>query len=710
MTLQQELDQPRQQDLVTNVPASRSSFFLHRARRGLQILWVEADFFVMLLLLVFVAYYYLALKLPLPVREIELFDTSWELDLVAKTQHGLWLGRDLIFTRGPLFQWLLSSGPLRHGLSLGSFYLYLWVTHYWTTIPAMYATGRLLLHRQSSWVRVFFLLLMLIFWLPVHWIIFNIKVLFPFFSFAVLLRTFPARGLSLSGISWRAALTASLLAISFLLSDDSGFYSAAAFIVVLAAFLLYEHNSVALRTTAKYIALIVSFFLVWVLATNWATSRLLDFHFWKAAYEVATQYRWSENMLMQPQMVPIFWLGVGLNTLVFAGHWLIRRKTPGLPARAGASQLAMLGFALIGVQLILVCSEKLHVATGLWPWIAISCALLLGATENRLSDLRLTVSVILILVFTAALSGPNHLFIPRNLFQDRSALTSSHGCPSGLQEVDGVCLKTTQSIPLQAVHDFLLQHSRDSDSIGIFPYQSTYAFVARRNTVGELLQHYISSGDYLNHRQMQSLEQARPSWAMYGAEPWQSIQCNGLTNFTRNPNIWFYWQRWYKDDFDVVPGLQILQRDEERGKHWQMSSTPMLPQPLQGRGTDEITLPANSLGDDLDFVQIDVRVEYPLWWKLFRPATLVVKIQFENGDEKIFDVIAQPNHPYEIWIYPWDQAQLANYFSASAKQWRSGVRPRIQSLSLLSQARDWIAVQPSRITMQDVHSVKLSEQ
>jgi len=710
MTVQQKLDEPQQPASVEPAPAPRPSFFLNCTRRVTQIFLAHADFFVMLLLMAFVGHYYLALKIPLFVREIEFFDNSWELDLVAKTQRGIWLGRDLIFTRGPLFQWLLSWGPLQHGMSLGSFYLYLWVTHSWTTIPAMYAAGALLLKRQPSWVRVFYLLLMLIFWLPVHWIIFDIKFLFPLCSFAVFLRTFPDPGKNFSSLSWRAAVAASLVAISFLLSDDSGHYSAAAFVVVVAAFLFYEHSSLALRTVAKYVALTGACFAVWVLAINWGTGRLLDFHFWKAAYEVAAQYRWSENMRMQAQMTPIFWLAVGLNLSIFAGHWLVYRKTPGLSRRARASRLAMLGFALIGLQLILVCSEKLHVATGLFPWIALSCALLLGATENRLSVLRLTISVTLILVLTAGFSGPNHLFTPHNLLQNRSALTNAHSCPPGWHEIDGVCLGTVNFVELQTVRDFLLQHTSDSDSIGIFPYQSVYAFVARRNTAGELLQHYISAGDYLNQRQMQSLEQTRAPWAIYAAEPWQSDPCNGLTNFTRNPNIWLYWQRWYKDDFDALPGLLVLRRDEERGKRWQMTSTSMLPHPVQGAGNEEIVLPAGSLGDDLDFIKIAVRVEYPLWWKLLRPATLVVKMRFENGDQKTFDVIAQPNHPYEIWVYPWEQAQLANYFSASPRRWRSGARPRIQSLSLLSQPRDWIAVQPSRIKIQDVQTVKLSQQ
>ena len=710
MAVKQKLEGNQQQASAGPAAASQPSWFLNFARRLAQILLAHADFLVALLLMGFVGHYYLAQKIPLLVREIEFFDNSWELDLLTKAHRGIWLGRDIIFTRGPLFQWLLTWAPLRYGMSLGSFYLYLWVVHYWTTIVALYAMGALLLNRQPSWVRVFYLLLMLVFWVPVHWIIFNIKFLLPLCSFAVLLRTFPDPGTRVSSLSWRAALAASLIAISFLLSDDSGFYTAAAFMAVLPAFLFYQRSYSALGTVARYAALTVTWFAAWMLTINWATGKLLDFHFWRAAYEVATQYRWSQYMHMQPEMTPIFWLGVAINLLIFAGYWLIYRTTPGTAGRDRASRLAMLGFALIGLQLILVCPETLHVATGLFPWIALSCALLLGATESRLSVLRLVISLTVIFVLTAAFSGPNHLFAPGNLGQDRSAITSVHSCPQGLYEIDGVCLKLNNFVELKTVRDFLVQHTNDSDSIGIFPYQSVYTFMARRSAAGEVVQHYITAGDYLNQRQMASLERARAPWAIYAAEPWQSQPCNGVTNFTRNPRIWLYWQRWYSDNFDALPGLLVLRRDEERGKRWQMTSTSILPHPVQGGGDDEIALPAGSFGDDLDFIKIDVRVEYPMWWKLLRPSTLVAKLRFENGDEKTLEVIAQPNHADEIWLYPWEQAQLANYFSSSPGQWRSGARPRIQSLSLRSERMDWIGVQPSRIKIQDVQMVKLSEQ
>src|SRR5271166_5252741 len=49
-----------------------------------------------------------------------LLDWSWTLDTCYKAATGVWFGRDVAFTYGPLYQWL-SSAPSRWiGISTGS--------------------------------------------------------------------------------------------------------------------------------------------------------------------------------------------------------------------------------------------------------------------------------------------------------------------------------------------------------------------------------------------------------------------------------------------------------------------------------------------------------------------------------------------------------------------------------------------------------------
>jgi len=690
---------------LTGASPSQQSFDMPIAKRTGRLILDNADFFVMLVLLWLVGRYYLKLSIPLVVGHVEQFDTSWELDLVAKAHQGIWLGRDAIFTYGPLFQALLSWGPLHRGISLGSFYLYLWVFQYWTIIVALYFTGRFLLRRKPAWVRTFYLLFLVLFWVPIYWILFDIKLLFPLCSFAILLRLLPEQRPSLAGLTWRAAIAASLAATGFLISGDAGAYSLLASVIVLGASLVYDHRRETLFWGVKYGALTGLFFLVWVLAVNVAAGSILDFHFWRASYEVISQYRWSQSVHMLPETVPIFFGAVVLNLAVFFWEWFVHRRVRQVPARARAAWLAMLCFGVLALQSLLVSSETYHVAIGLFPWIALSCALLLDAAEIGISPLRLAGSLAFMLGITAFLTGPNHIFVPRNYFQDRSALIRQHACPSGLYEFDEVCLFEGDFTPLKTVGDFLRQHTIESEPIGVFPYQNVYGFVARRRVAGALVGSYVAAGDYLARQERESLAKARPSWVVYSAEPWQSVNV-GVPFFTRTPEIWFYWQRWYQNDSEPLPGLMLLRRDEQRGQHWSLTKTPILAGKVQGSGDGELAIPV-AFDDDYDFLRIRLTVRYPLWWKILKVPATQLRIRFEDGEERLIFAIVQPNHPSEIWIYPWEGSQLSNYFSSHSSQWRAGSRPRIRSLSLRFLQMDWISAHPSWVSVQNVETIKL---
>src|ERR1035437_2907191 len=60
---------------------------------------------------------------------LDLLDGSWLLDTSYQAANGIWFGRDVTFTYGPLFQWL-SSVPSRWlGISTGTLYAT------WYTLP-----------------------------------------------------------------------------------------------------------------------------------------------------------------------------------------------------------------------------------------------------------------------------------------------------------------------------------------------------------------------------------------------------------------------------------------------------------------------------------------------------------------------------------------------------------------------------------------------
>jgi len=712
MPVEQKFEKLSQRaDSETTATAGPQAFWPRAAKRLVKLFLTHADFFVMLLFLGFMVRYCLSMRLPVPIGSIDYFDTSAAVDMLAKAQKGIWLGRDVFFTYGPLFQKLLSWGPSKTGMSFGSFYIYLWLFHYSTIIVSIYVIGAFLLRRQPSWLRVFYLLLMVVFWMPINWILFGIKFLFPLCCFAIFLRMFPASGARLWSLCWRAGTAAALIAIGFLISGDAGLYSAAALVIIACTFLVYEHDRTSLATLAKYTAMTGIFFAACVLTINAAVGSALDFRFWRQTYEIVAQYRWSHAVGMTPEMTSIFWLAVSLNLAAFVWQWVVHLRTRQLSARAQAAWLAMLCFGLATLQTILVSSEHFHAAASLFPWIALSAALLLGATEVKLSGWQLIISLSFILVVTGVLSGPYHLFIPRVLFEDRSGITGVHSCPEGTYEMDQACLEPTDFQRLKAVRNFLMQHTADSDFIGVFPYENVYGFASRRTVAGAVWQNYVIAGDYMTQRQIDSFEKARPSWVVYSPEPWLSYPVNGIPNFTRTPSVWLYWQRWYKHEFDVPGGPMLLQRDEERGQRWNMTSTSVLVhRPQDIPANEEMVLPVTPLGDDWDFIQINLQANYPWQWKVLKPSIFMVWLHFDHGPDRSVPAIVQPNHSYKLWIYPWEQAELMNYFSSNAKDWRAASRPHLQAISLQCVPIDWLSVAPSRITIDDVQTVKLSEQ
>src|SRR5271166_2744279 len=85
--------------------------------------------------------------------EINLIDDSWILDTAFKASRGLWLGRDVAFTYGPLFQWLWSAPSRWMGISMGAIYDSCVTLPLWCTYLFGYLTLVLLLPEQPAWKR-----------------------------------------------------------------------------------------------------------------------------------------------------------------------------------------------------------------------------------------------------------------------------------------------------------------------------------------------------------------------------------------------------------------------------------------------------------------------------------------------------------------------------------------------------------------------------
>jgi hypothetical protein len=108
-----------------------------------------------------------------------------------------------------------------------------------------------------------------------------------------------------------------------------------------------------------------------------------------------------------------------------------------------------------------------------------------------------------------------------------------------------------------------------------------------------------------------------------------------------------------------------------------------------------------------DFLRLRLVVKYPIWWKLRKPERLQLEITRADGSRDVQWVVLPPNVSTEIWFFPWDAPDLADYFNADDSQWRLNSRPAITGLRLLSTPLDWVSQQPEAISIEAADAVRL---
>src|SRR5260370_39350278 len=100
------------------------------------------------------------------IPRIDFIYDSWQLDMVFKARHRVWLGRDQFFTYGALYQAILGLVPSLQGFSLGSVYSSYLRVEFCLAVLLIYVMASLLLRRQPPWRRAFYIILVAIFWWP----------------------------------------------------------------------------------------------------------------------------------------------------------------------------------------------------------------------------------------------------------------------------------------------------------------------------------------------------------------------------------------------------------------------------------------------------------------------------------------------------------------------------------------------------------------
>ena len=651
-------------------------------------------------------------------RHPSLIDDSWLLDTGFKTSRGLWFGRDVAFTYGPLFQWLESAPSRWMGLSVGSIHATYNTLPLWCTFIFGYLTLRLLIPEQPAWKRFLLLLLLSICWSPadLRTSFAILKTSFPIFLFALFLKGWYA--IKQARLEpWVAGTGAAVLcAAAFLYSADAGVYSIAALLVAFGGVVWeFRRQPRLLRQGALVLCAFAAVSVVLVVAINAVMAKPFDFRFWRSSLAIVGAYRWLEPA----EMASADQLRL-LAALIAGGMvFLLRRVITGDREASVVTRTGfLLGgfvFVLLFMQSGLVRSDSGHITLAIFPMVFFAGTVLFSFPSRAASAIAALVAVVSSLLFAGQPFPPPLL---RSYYaQLRDSVTA---CPMGALPFDGACLVAGFATDLEIIARHVQQVSGPQDSLVIFPYETIFGIASQRNVAGRVMQSYLVSGPYLSQLEISGLERASAPVGLYvpdadpnfGTDRDASFPIDGVPNFTRSPEVWFWVLRHYRSEQQPLPGIFLLQRDNSRSSQIGMQAQPLN---IAARtfpiGTRSSVLdlgdPAWPVGN-VDFLRLRLTVRYNFWWKLRKPERLQLEITRADGTSDLKAFVVEPNTPSEIWFFPWSEGDLASYFDADQTHWRSNPRPAITRLRLWVTPFDWVSQPPDSIALDSVDIVSLN--
>ena len=641
---------------------------------------------------------------PVLIRQLNLLDDSWVIDIAYRCGRGNWLGKDVVFTYGPLYEFMVGlPARLLHQTDVGFIY------RTWPTIPIalsillVYGIGRLLLGFVPAWKRLLFLLGVSYFWCP-----FDIRPILIVFVFAVL-----ARGLA--ALTSRAALflacVASLLVIgAFLVSADTGIYSAATLFIVLFWTLCFKRQRT--RETLRFGLIATALIGIGMFVVNAICASLFDFRIWRSTVAQVSNYRWGQPSGLLPDMSFAVKIIACASVLALGSAWMFRRTDLKTVTRHPLFLVSGFCVATLCLQSGLVRSDWAHLAPALFPAICIMALLLLGTGPVGTRPTLLWTGLALVATTWVAFVPAERPWESRLLSRNWKVERVSGDCPSGTQYFQQACLSTPQFQALSNAAAFLKNSS--GSEVLVFPYENVLAVAGGKVAAGGVLQTYAANGDFLMAEQLKSLGHDRPELAIYGLDDIASWRIDDVSNFSRSPKVWYLLQQNYRFDSSLGGGFLGLRKDEARSSHWKESCENVVgfgPKLLRLSGPGIYDLGDVAFSEPYDFIRLQVRLTYPIWWKLSKPSAVALLLQFSDGSMKVVRGIFPPNQDTEFWIYPWAESNLARYFLPDPQQWRLGsYRPAVTHLAIGVAPYDSISVLPSAIEVHKAEAVSITLQ
>ena len=651
------------------------------------------------------------------VPNLGLIDDNWHFDSPFKALQGIWIGRDVAFTHGPIYQWLSSIPARSMPLSFGGLYATWNTIPLWCAIVFAYLAIRLLLPEQAPWKRFVLVLLMCSFWEL------SLRTSLPVLMFAVFLRGWYAvRDGKLRAV-FAGVAGALLCVIAFLVAGDTGIYTTAAWGICFVAFgFETRRDHFASRLLIALVAF-VSASLLLAIAVNCFMATPLDFKFWRDSLAQISVYRWATPAAMTDEGTVHLVGGLLIGVAVFLVRTLKREEQPAAIAQRPAFLAGAFVLAVVEMQSALVRSDLGHVIIGEFAMIFFASVILFSFRGKLGSPVGVLVAVAGCMLFSHPVFRPSSVI--RLYGQFSNPMTE---CPPGYNEYDRACyVEPLTPRMLTAGANFLSAQTGAKDSIFVFPYQTMFGLAARRNVGGGLMQAYTASGPYLSRLEIAGLEGKPIPAALYlpdddythmsqaetarWSRNYLSVPVDGIPNFTRTPEVWFWMVRRYRLADELTPGVVALQRDDSRPARIALQSQ-SLGLPLQTYAIDErrsltsIGAPAWPAG--FDFIRLRLTVHYGFAWKLRKPERLQLEITRADGTRDVQWFILQPNVATDVWFYPWQGPDLARYFDSNESEWRPTPKSAITNLRIIATPLDWVSLQPESITVEAADAVRLT--
>jgi hypothetical protein len=446
-----------------------------------------------------------------------------------------------------------------------------------------------------------------------------------------------------------------------------------------------------------------------VFAVNAVMGGIFDFHFWRASLALVGIHRWNEPAAMSSATTIRLLLTITACAMVF----LLRAFLPGdrsasLTSRPGFLISALL-FGLAAMQTVMVRSDDQHFVLAVYPTVFLAGATLFSFSSPRI----IAVAAVLAVGLSAVFGQPIAIF-QLSSFQYRFSqlVQPVTECPDRFRQLQGVCYPARFATMLDTGTNFLTQHSRENDSVVLFPYQCMFGMASRRNVAGGVLQSFIAGGPYLSRVDLAGYERSGAPAGLYFPDGPLSMALDGVPNFTRNPDTWFWILRHYRSDQEIWAGIFGLQKDDSRAARISLLSLP-----LTITGTSYTIDEPDSILDlgDLgwptqgaDFLRLRLTVPYDPQWHLRKPERLRLKITRADGSHDVQSFVVEPNRSSDIWFHPWKPADLAYYFGGDESLWRRASRPAITGAQLLVEPFDWVSVKPDSLEVEAADAVRVS--